>query len=237
MKFSIITLFPEILSGYLQTSIMAKAVGAGTIGYDIINLRQFGTGKHRTCDDTPFGGGAGMLLKPEPLATALKSIGMVEKTGAKKRQARVIYPSPSGKSFTQAKAQELAAEEHLVFICGRYEGIDQRIIDSYVDDELSIGDYVLSSGEVASLVMMDAVYRLVDEVISPESLEEESFSGGLLEYPQYTRPAEFNGHSVPDVLLSGNHAAISVWREQQQLEKTRKNRPDLWSRYMNEQKD
>lgn len=223
MKFSVITLFPEIVSGFMQSSIMAKAVAGGKIRYDLINLRPFGTGKHRTCDDTPFGGGAGMVLKPEPLSLALESV------QAKKK--RVIYPSPSGRPFTQAIARELAEEDELVFICGRYEGIDQRIIDEYVDDELSIGDYVISSGEIASLVMIDAVYRLIDEVISADSLLEESFADGLLEYPQYTRPAEYNGHSVPDVLLSGNHAKIVDWRHQQRITRTRERRPDLLERY------
>ncbi|MFW5801122.1 MAG: tRNA (guanosine(37)-N1)-methyltransferase TrmD [Spirochaeta sp.] len=223
MKLRVVTLFPEILSGYMQSSIMAKAVAGGRITYDVLNLRPFGTGKHRTCDDTPFGGGAGMVLKPEPLAAALDSIGAAGK--------RVIYPTPSGKPFDQKIAQELSREDELVFICGRYEGIDQRIIDTYVDDELSIGDYVISSGEIASLVIIDAVYRLLDEVISAESLVEESFADGLLEYPQYTRPAEFNGHSVPDVLLSGNHARIADWRHQQRVARTRDNRPDLLAAY------
>lgn len=223
MKISVVTLFPEILSGYMQTSIMAKAIAADRIHYDLINLRPFGTGKHRNCDDTPYGGGAGMVLKPEPLAAALESIHAAGK--------RVIYPTPSGVPFDQAKARELSLESELVFVCGRYEGIDQRIIEEYVDDEISIGDYVISSGEVASLVIIDAVYRLIDEVISAESLIEESFADGLLEYPQYTRPAQYNGHSVPDVLISGDHAKIADWRHQQRLAKTEINRPDLLARY------
>ncbi|THB66435.1 MAG: tRNA (guanosine(37)-N1)-methyltransferase TrmD [Spirochaetaceae bacterium] len=231
MKFSVITLFPEILSGYLQTSIMAKAVARGHIGWDLINLRPFGTGTHRNCDDTPFGGGAGMVLKPEPLEAALQT---VLPGGQKPAGTKVVFPTPSGRVFDQQAAQELAGESHLVFICGRYEGIDQRIIDQWVDAEYSIGDYVISSGEVSSLVIMDAVYRLVDEVISADSLQEESFSNGLLEYPQYTRPANFNGHSVPDVLLSGNHAEIVAWRQEQRIRKTGMNRPDLLKRYREE---
>jgi len=163
--------------------------------------------------------GAGMVLKPEPLCKALESI--------KAKEKRVIYPSPSGKRLTQALAKELSKEENLVFICGHYEGIDQRVIDLYVDDEISIGDYVISSGEISSLVVIDSVYRLIDGVISSESLDEESFSDGLLEYPQYTRPNVFNGLEVPQVLLSGNHKSIKKWRLEKRLEKTLSFRPEL----------
>ncbi len=219
MNIEVLTLFPEIIQGFFGDSIMAKSVEKGIISFDTVQIRDFTHDRHRTCDDAPYGGGAGMILKPEPLGEALESV------GAKRK--RVIYPSPSGRRFTQAYAEELAAEEELVFICGRYEGIDQRIIDLYVDDEICIGDYVISSGEVASLVIIDAVYRLIEGVISRESLSEESFSDGLLEYPQYTRPSTYCGISVPDILLSGHHAEIERWRMKQRVKKTQENRPEL----------
>ncbi len=219
MKITVLSLFPEIVDGYFNSSIMAKAVEKGLVDYSSVNIRDFAFDRHRTCDDYPYGGGAGMVLKPEPLSGALES------AGAKER--RVIYPSPSGRLFDQKYATELSKEEDLLFICGRYEGIDQRIIDLYVDDEISIGDYVISSGEISALVIIDSVYRLLDGVINGESLMEESFSDGLLEYPHYTRPAVFKGLEVPEVLVSGHHAKIKEWRKEKQLEKTKKNRPDL----------
>jgi len=198
---------------------MAKAVEKGLIEYSLINIRDYAWDKHKTCDDAPYGGGAGMVLKPEPLAAALDSIG-----GSLKR---VIYPSPSGVKFDQSQAERLAGYDELVFICGRYEGIDQRIIDLYVDEEISIGDYVISSGEISTLVIIDSVYRLLEGVISSESLVEESFTNGLLEYPHYTRPSNFRGLVVPDVLLSGNHAKIDEWRRDKRIQKTMENRPDI----------
>ncbi|ORC31868.1 tRNA (guanosine(37)-N1)-methyltransferase TrmD [Marispirochaeta aestuarii] len=219
MKVSILTLFPEILEGYFSSSIMAKAVDRGLFSYRLINFREFAFDRHRTCDDAPYGGGAGMVLKPEPVAKALDSVGIAGK--------RVIYPSPSGRLFRQSMAEEFSREEELVIICGRYEGLDQRIIDRYVDDEVCVGDYVLSSGEVAAMVITDAVYRLREGIISAESLEEESFSDGLLEYPHYTRPEVFEGEKVPEILLSGHHEKIREWRMRQRLAKTLRNRPDL----------
>jgi tRNA (guanine37-N1)-methyltransferase len=219
MKFQVLTLFPEIPRSYFESSIMAKAVERGIVSYNLVNIRDFALDKHKTCDDSPYGGGAGMLMLPEPLDRALASCGA--------EQCRVIYMTPSGQPFTQETAQSLAAEKELVFICGRYEGIDERIVSLWVDDEISTGDYVLSSGEVAALAVIDAVYRLIDGVISGESLEEESFSNGLLEYPQYTRPEEFRGLRVPEALLSGHHENIRKWRLRMRLRRTLKRRPDL----------
>ena len=203
MHIDILTLFPQMVESFFTSSIMARAVEKGIITYRIINFRDYAHDRHRTCDDIPYGGGAGMILKCEPLGEALDSI------DAKNR--RVIQDS-------------------LVFICGHYEGLDQRIIDEYVDDEISIGDYVISSGESAATVIIDAVYRLVEGVISEESLEDESFSDGLLEYPQYTRPERYCTKSVPDVLLSGHHERIATWRDFRMLEKTMRSRPEVLSK-------
>jgi len=242
MKFHVLTLFPEIPRAFFENSIMAKAVERGIIAYNLVNIRDFAFNKHRSCDDKPYGAVndkhvPGMLMLPEPLSLALESVGAVPRnaqTGiegadgsAQSARKRVIYVTPSGKTLTQALAAELAREEELVFVCGRYEGIDQRVIDLFVDDEISIGDYVMSSGELAATVIIDTVYRLIDGVISSESLEEESFSGGFLEYPQYTRPEIFRDLSVPEMLLSGHHEKIRRWRLRKRIEKTLNVRPDL----------
>lgn len=219
MKIQIVTLFPAMVEGFFTNSIMKRAVERGTVEYEIIDFRTFATDKHHSCDDVPYGGGAGMVISCEPLCRALQSIDAKAK--------RVVYASPSGKRFTQSYAESLSKEETLVFICGHYEGIDQRVIDLYVDDEISIGDYVISSGEISTLVIVDAVYRLIDGVIRSESLSEESFHGGLLEYPQYTRPETYCSKDVPAVLLSGHHARIGQWRLQKRIEKTLCHRPDL----------
>lgn len=219
MKFTVLTLFPEIPRAYFENSIMAKAVEKGIIAYDLVNIRDFALDKHKKCDDAPYGGGAGQLMMTEPLSRALDSVNA--------RRKRVIYVTPGGVPFTQKKAKELSCEDELIFICGRYEGIDQRIIDYYVDDEVSIGDYVMSSGELAATVMVDTIYRLVDGVISSESLVEESHSDGLLEYPQYTRPNVYKDMSVPEILLSGDHEKIRKWRLKKRLEKTLHYRPDM----------
>jgi tRNA (guanine37-N1)-methyltransferase len=226
VKYTVLSLFPEITDAYFATSIMARAVNRGIVEYCSVNIRDYAFDKHRTCDDAPYGGGAGMLMLAEPLGRALEAAGAAGKPkGAKGK--RVIYLSPSGRPFNQELARELAAREELVLLCGRYEGIDQRIIDTYVDDEISVGDYVLSSGEAAALILIDATYRLIEQVITPASLEEESFSGGLLEYPQYTRPEIYGILKVPEVLLSGHHENIRRWRLEKRVEKTFILRPDL----------
>lgn len=219
MRMDILTLFPEILRGFFESSIMARAVERGLVSYSLTDIRDHATDKHHKCDDELYGGGPGMLMLPGPLSSALEATGT--------EGARVVYVSPGGRLFNQAYARDLAAEEKLILICGRYEGVDQRVIDKYVTDEISIGDYVLSSGEAAALVIVDAVYRLLPGVITGESLEEESFEDGLLEYPQYTRPALYDNIRVPDVLVSGHHANIVKWRLRKRLEKTLLYRPDL----------
>ncbi len=219
MNIKVLSLFPEILEAYFSASIMKRAVGKGLVSFELVNIRDYAYDKHRKCDDEVFGGGAGMLLKPEPLDRALAAAGSPE--------VRTVYVTPSGRLFNQAMAADFAKKENLVILCGRYEGIDQRIIDTRVTDVVSIGDYVLSSGEVAAMVVIDAVYRLVPGVISGESLSEESFSAGLLEYPQYTRPEEYGNMHVPEVLVSGNHAAIARWRLRASLIKTLAYRPEL----------
>jgi tRNA (guanine37-N1)-methyltransferase len=220
--FHILTLFPEIFEGYRRSSILARAVEQQQIELDLINIRDFARDKHKTCDDATYGGGPGMVLKPEPLAGALESV-----PGVKRRRTRVVYLTPSGILWSQELARDFAQESRVAMICGRYEGIDQRIIDLFVTDEISVGNYVLSGGEVAAMVVIDTIVRLVKGVITEESLAEESFSTGLLEYPQYTRPAVFRGLGVPEVLLSGNHAEIERWRREKSVEKTRKFRPEL----------
>lgn len=219
MKFTLLTLFPDIVKPFFDNSIMAKALEKGLVEYEIIDFRKWSADKHRSCDDYQYGGGPGMVLRPEPVGSALDSIGIEGK--------RVVYPTPSGTPFTQDYAHALAGETELVIVCGRYEGLDQRIIDAYVDDEVCIGDYVMSSGELAGLVIVDTVYRLLEGVINTESLVEESFIGNLLEYPVYTRPEIYNTIGVPEVLLSGHHEKIKRWRRYKQLEKTFKVRPDL----------
>lgn len=221
MKITILTLFPDMVLPFFTQSIMKKAVEKKIIEYEIINFRSWANDVHKTVDDVPYGGGAGMVIMPDPLSRCLESLDLKNK--------RVIFPTPSGKLLNQDYSYSLSKEDHLVFICGHYEGVDQRVIDTYVDDEISIGDYVLSSGETASIVIIDSVFRLIEGVIAKESLLEESFSSQLLEYPQYTRPQEYCNKSVPEILLSGNHRHITEWRRFKGLEKTLLNRPDLLS--------
>ncbi len=237
MKIDIMTLFPEMLQGPLNESIMKRAQDKHLVRFQLVNIRDFADNKHRTVDDEPFGGGPGMIMQPQPVFSAVEaavseSLDKVGLTGEKKIRSgspRIILMSPQGRVFKQSIAAELAQEEHLILVCGHYEGIDERIREHCITDELSIGDYVLTGGELAAMVICDAVVRLVPGVLGDHaSVEEESFSAGMLEYPQYTRPRDFRGWKVPDVLLSGNHAAISKWRRQQALQRTRERRPDLF---------
>lgn len=223
MKIDVATLFPEAFDG-LKVGIVGKAVAKGLFELNLHNIRDYSTDKHRRCDDYPFGGGAGMLMTPQPLHDCINAVDP-------ERRARRIYLSPKGQTLTQSKVVELSRQEALFFVCGAYEGVDQRVIDLDIDEELSIGDYVLTGGELAAMVAINAISRYIPGVLgSEQSTEEESFSDGLLEYPQYTRPAVFNGVAVPDVLLSGNHAEVDKWRRDKQLELTRKLRPDLLKR-------
>ncbi len=223
MRIDIVSIFPEFF-GVLDISLVGKARTSGLLELAVHDLRDFTYDKHRTVDDTPYGGGAGMVMKPEPWGEALDSVVSADSV--------VIFPSPAGVPFTQALVRELAEEPHLIFGCGRYEGIDQRVIDHTATrarvQEISLGDYVLNGGEVAVVAMIEAVSRLIPGMVgNPESLTEESHEDGLLEYPSYTKPAEWRGLSVPPVLQSGNHAAIAAWRREQQLERTARVRPDL----------
>lgn len=223
MKIHILSLFPEMFTGVLGTSIMKKAVEKEAVSFEVTDFRDFSTNKHKSVDDYPYGGGAGMVLKPQPIFDAIDSI--KEKTNQK---PRIVLMCPQGEKFTQKKAEELAKESQLIFICGHYEGYDERIREHLVTDEISIGDYVLTGGELGAMVVADAVVRLLPGVLGNEnSPVHDSFSSGLLEHPHYTRPADFRGMKVPDVLLSGNHAKINQWREKQSLKRTVDRRPDL----------
>ena len=220
MRIDILTLFPKICEGALAESMMKRAQEKGLATLRVHNLRDWSTDKHLTADDAPYGGGQGMVMKCEPIFAAVEALRTPE--------ARVILMTPAGRPFKQAMAAEYAKAQHLILLCGHYEGIDQRVIDALVDDELSIGDYVLTNGAIAAVVVTDAIVRLIPGVLGDEaSAAEDSFSDGLLEYPHYTRPLEFRGARVPDVLMSGHHGEIAKWRRQMALEKTRKNRPDL----------
>ena len=225
MKFDVLTLFPDLVDRILSESIIGRARAAGIIEVKAHQIRDFACNKHNNVDDTPYGGGKGMLMMPQPIYDCYRAI--LDETGEIGRR-RVIYMSPCGKVLTQAKAKELAAFDHLVILCGHYEGVDARIVEEIVDEEISIGDFVLTGGELPACILVDAVARLVDGVLAdPECYENESFSGGLLEYPQYTRPQEYRGLKVPDVLISGNHAEVDKWRREQSILITEKMRPDL----------
>ena len=231
MKFRILTLFPEQFDGFISTSIIGKAVEKKAISIETQQIRDYSTDRHRKVDDSPFGGGAGMVMAVQPLRDALLSRPIDP-------NSRIIYLSPRGQTLTHDKVVELSNYDSLVLICGHYEGVDQRFIDRYVDEEISIGDYVLTGGELAAMVVIDSVSRMVDTVLKNDaSSEEESFAGGLLEYPHYTRPPEIDGDSVPDVLLSGHHAEIAKWRLEKSMQITKERRPDLWRIYCNKVHD
>ncbi len=218
MQFDVLTLFPEMFSS-LNESIIGRAKTNKQININLVNIRDFSENKHNKVDDTPYGGGAGMVMMPDVVYRAYQSLN--------NKDTKVIYMSPQGKTLDQKKVVELSKEEHLIILCGHYEGIDQRVLDKIVDEEISIGDYVLTGGELPAMVLIDSVSRYVEGVLSEDSIKEESFSNGLLEYPQYTRPEVFEGMKVPEILLSGNHQRIDEWRKEQSLEITKKKRPDL----------
>ncbi len=219
MKFDVLTLFPDMFSS-LGESIIGRARENKLIEINLINIRDFSKDKHKKVDDTPYGGGAGMVIRPDVVYDAYNSI--------KNKDAKVIYMSPKGKVLNQEKVKQLSNQKHLIIICGHYEGIDQRVLDEIVDEEISIGDYVLTGGELPAMVLIDSVSRYVKGVLNDESTSEESFSNNLLlEYPQYTRPEEFRGKKVPEILISGHHENIKKWREEKSIEITRNNRPDL----------
>ena len=219
MNFDVLTLFPEMFQA-LEQSIIGKAKEKNLININLVNIRDFSKDKHKKVDDTPYGGGAGMVIRPDVVYNAFKSL--------KSENAKVLYMSPQGNILNQKKVEDLSKEQHLIILCGHYEGIDQRVIDKIVDEEISIGDYVLTGGELPAMVLIDTVSRYVEGVINQNSIEEESFSNGLLEYPQYTRPEIFEGEKVPDVLLSGHHKNIEKWRQDKSIELTKKKRPDLY---------
>ncbi len=224
MRIEILTTFPQMIEAVVGESILGRARARGIIEVEAVNLRDFTEDRHRTVDDEPYGGGPGMVMKCEPVFKAVETL--TSRAGA--GRPRVILMTPQGRRLNQKIVEELARENHLILICGRYEGVDERIREHLVDDEISIGDYVLSGGELPALVVTDAVSRLISGVLgAEESLVSESFSSGLLEYPQYTRPADFRGYKVPEVLLSGNHAEIEKWRRREALRRTLQRRPDL----------
>ena len=224
MRFDILTLFPDMFSSPFQESILAKAIGKGLIEVRTINIRDFALDKHQVVDDAPYGGGQGMVMKVEPIARA------IERVKLENPSAWTIYLTPEGKPLNKEILRDLSSQSHLILLCGRYEGVDERVRQLFVDEEISIGDYVLTGGELAAMVLIDAVSRLLPGVLgSDRSAEEDSFFGSLLEYPQYTRPASFRGHNVPEVLLSGNHQAISLWRRKEALRRTWLRRPELLS--------
>lgn len=219
MKIDILTLFPEMFAP-LKTSILGRAVESGKLEIVITDIRDYTLDKHKKCDDTPFGGGAGMVMTAQPIADAIKAVDPEHK-------ARRIFMSPKGRTFNQSVVFEYGKYDRLLLLCGHYEGVDQRVLDLFIDEELSLGDFVLTGGEIPAMAVVDAVARYVDGVINAESLKQESFASGMLEYPHYTRPQEFMGLTVPEVLRSGNHAEINKWRENQSKKITKERRPDL----------
>ena len=229
MRFDVMTLFPDMVTGVLNESIIGRAQSAGHIEIHAHNIRDFSTNKHRKTDDTPYGGGVGMVMTCQPIYDCYKSVLEVIPEGAKKR---VIYMSPKGRIFNHDIAKELAEYDNLIFLCGHYEGVDQRVLDEIVDEDLSIGDFVVTGGEIPACIVIDAVSRLKDGVLpSSEAYEGESVASGILEYPQYTKPREFMGREVPEVLLSGDHAKIERWRLEEAVRITREYRPDMLARH------
>ena len=227
MKIDIVTLFPEICRAPLSESIMKRAQENGIVNLFIHNLRDWTQDKHHIVDDAPFGGGQGMVMKPEPIFAAVDDL-RNQTSEIKDQTSKVVLMSPAGRRFDQQMAAQLSCESHLIIICGHYEGVDQRVIEHLVDLEISVGDYVLTNGAIAAAVLVDAIVRLLPGALGhDQSAADDSFTGGLLEAPQYTRPAEFHGWKVPDVLLSGNHAQIAKWRREQAVKRTKQNRPDL----------
>ena len=226
-RFHIFTLYPEMVMDGLNTSIIGRAIEAGLLEINAVNIRDYSTNKHMKVDDYPYGGGAGLVMQPEPVYRAYKDL---EKD--MKKKPRVVYLTPQGTTFHQEMAKELAKEEELVFLCGHYEGIDERVLEEIVTDYVSIGDYVLTGGELPAMVMIDSISRLVPGVLhNDDSAGDESFENGLLEYPQYTRPPVFLDKEVPEVLLSGHHENIRKWRHEQSVKRTKERRPDLWEAY------
>lgn len=234
MKFHILTLFPEMIEQGLNNSIIKRAAEAGHLSINAVNIRDYTLDKHNKVDDYPYGGGAGMLMQAQPVYDAFKAL-VKEHVENGRPTPRVVFMTPQGRTFKQEIAQELAKEEELIFLCGHYEGIDERVLEEIVTDELSIGDYVLTGGELPAMVVIDTVARLIPGVLNnEESANDESFAGNLLEYPQYTRPEVWHDKSVPEVLMSGHHANIAKWRHEQAVERTRVKRPDMYEKYMEE---
>lgn len=236
MRFHILTLFKDMVTDGLNTSILGRAIEKNLIGLNVVDIRDYTLDKHKKVDDYPYGGGAGMLMQAQPVYDAYQAVfgEIKEKTD---KQPRVVYVTPRGTTFSQEMAREFAQEEDLVILCGHYEGIDERVLEEIVTDYVSIGDYVLTGGELPAMVMVDCISRLVPGVLNNvESSVDESFSDGLLEYPQYSRPEVWNGKKVPDVLLSGHHANIAKWRHEQALEMTKKYRPDMYEEYVEKHK-
>ena len=221
LKIDVITIFPRMLDGFLGESMLKRAAKAGVVEFRVVNLRDFTEDVHRTTDDRPYGGGPGMIMKPEPIFKAVESV--------RGEKARVILMTPQGRRFEQKLAEELSRERHLIFVSGHYEGVDERVRQALVTDEISIGDYILTNGALAATVVIDAVVRLIPGVLGAGegATDDESFSSGVLEFPQYTRPPEFQGMNVPEVLISGNHGEIAKWRKEQSLRRTKERRPDL----------
>ena len=224
MRIDVLTLFPEMFTP-LSESIIGRAVKDGKVSINVVNIRDYTEDRHMKCDDYPFGGGAGMLMMPQPVVSAFRALDP-------DHEAFRVYMSPKGRRFEQKHIKKLLSHDRLIFLCGHYEGIDQRALDGYIDDEISIGDYVLTGGELPAMVVTDAICRYVDGVLDNESLKDESFTDNLLEYPQYTRPADFEGNKVPEVLLSGNHKLVAQWRLKRAEEITREKRPDLYRKYI-----